>query len=385
MSDRTTLLRALVVEDSEDDAALLLRELRRGGYEPIWQRVDTSDAMKAALSRQVWDIVFADYAMPRFSAPSALTLLQQSGLDLPFIVVSGTVGEDVAVACMKAGAHDYLMKDNLARLVPALERELRDAEVRRAKKQAEADLERRVEELARSNAELEQFAYVASHDLQEPLRIITSYCDLLQRRYKGRFDADADDFINFLVDGATRMRTLVKDLLAYSRVTVSENGRHMERADCNRVLDEALANLTATIQDNAAVVTHDALPVVTGDPTQLEQLFQNLVGNAIKFHGDKAPEVHIGAKKEGAEWIFWVADSGIGIDPKYADRVFRVFQRLNKRNDYPGTGVGLAICKKIVERHRGRIWFESELGKGSSFYFTIPVKGGKQRENESQG
>src|SRR5713226_5155882 len=206
----STPLRALIVEDSEDDATLLLLELRRGGYKPIWERVDASDAMTEALAVQAWDIIFADYAMPQFSAPSALTLLRESGLDLPFIVVSGTIGEDVAVACMKAGAHDYLIKGNLTRLVPAVERELREANSRRLRRQAEQDLARRVEELARANAELEQFAYVAAHDLQEPLRMVTSYCDLLQRRYKGKLDAAADDFIEFAVEGATRMSALVK-------------------------------------------------------------------------------------------------------------------------------------------------------------------------------
>jgi len=365
----TSALRVLIVEDSEDDAALLLRELRRGGYEPVWERVQSALAMTEALDSQTWDVIIADYAMPQFSAPAALLVLQDSGLDLPFIVVSGTIGEDVAVETMKAGAHDYLMKDNLARLCPAIHRELRDAEVRGARRQAEHDLARRVEELARSNAELEQFAYVASHDLQEPLRMVTSYCDLLQRRYKGRLDADADDFISFAVDGATRMQGLVRDLLAYSRVSIGD--QQAEAIDCTAVLSRVLTDLKGTISANKARITHDPLPAIRADRTQLEHLFQNLIGNAIKFHGEKAPEVHIGAESENGHWRFSVADNGIGIDQQYSDKAFAVFQRLHGRGEYAGTGVGLAICKKIVERHGGQIWFESEPGKGSTFYFTL--------------
>src|SRR2546428_6439489 len=238
MARPSTQLRPLLVEDSEDDAALLLRELSRSGYEPIWKRVDTSEGMKNALDEEAWDIVFADYAMPQFSAPAALALLQESGLDLPFIVISGTVGEDVAVATMLSGAHDYLMKGNLTRLGPAIERELRQAEMRKGKKRAEDALQQHVEELERSNAELEQFAYVASHDLQEPLRIITNYCDLVQKRYRGKLDADADEFLGFAAEAANRMRELVRGLLAYARVR--HDARELEEIDCDLVLREAL-------------------------------------------------------------------------------------------------------------------------------------------------
>ncbi len=244
------------------------------------------------------------------------------------------------------------------------------------RKSAEA-LGRKTEELVRSNADLEQFAYIASHDLQEPLRMVTSYCDLLQRRYRDKLDSDAEDFLNFAVDGATRMSALVKDLLAYSRVSNQEE--RLEPVDCDDVLDRALTNLRSTVQENAAVVTHDSLPTVAGDTTQLEQLFQNLIGNAIKFHGEQRPEIHIGVERKKSEWFFSVHDNGIGIDPQYADRIFGVFQRLHRRKDYPGTGVGLAICKKIVERHGGRIWVESELGQGSNFCFTIVDKSAAPR------
>jgi len=246
------------------------------------------------------------------------------------------------------------------------------------------------QELARSNAELEQFAYVASHDLQEPLRMVTSYLQLLERRYKNQLDANADQFINYAVDGARRMQTLINDLLNYSRV--SSRGQPFMRVNCSVVLEQAIANLQIAIQDSKAIVTHDPLPEVMADATQLIQVFQNLIGNAIKFCRHQQPRIHIGvAKPDGNlngeslnliplanEWLFWVCDNGIGLESQYAERIFIIFQRLHGRDKYPGTGIGLAICKKIIERHGGRMWVESKLGQGSTFYFTIPDRAGKQ-------
>jgi PAS domain S-box-containing protein len=242
-----------------------------------------------------------------------------------------------------------------------------------ARKRAE-ELARRAEDLARSNADLEQFAYVASHDLQEPLRMVTSYCDLLQRRYKGRFDDDADDFIEYAVDGARRMQELVRGLLAYSRV--GPHGKTLQAVDAGHILDRALANLRVAIEESGAVITHGTLPVVSADPTQLEHVIQNLVGNAIKFRREEEPpRVRVKAIRKADMWQFSVKDNGIGIDPQYSEKVFAIFQRLHGRGKYPGTGLGLAICKKIVERHGGRIWFESTPDAGSTFFFTLPAEG----------
>ena len=239
------------------------------------------------------------------------------------------------------------------------------------RKRAEETLKEKTEELARSNRELEQFAYVASHDLQEPLRMVTNYVQLLARRYKGKLDSDADDFINFAVDGALRMWKLINDLLAYSRVGM--RAKELEATDCETVFSQTLDNLRVAIEENEAVVTHTPLPTVKGDHLQLGQLFQNLIGNAIKFRGDEPPRVHLSAKRNGSGWTFSVRDNGIGIAPEYAERIFVIFQRLHGREEYPGTGIGLALCKKIVERHGGRIWVESEVGKGATFYFTLPA------------
>jgi PAS domain S-box-containing protein len=239
------------------------------------------------------------------------------------------------------------------------------------RKRAQGVLRAAYDELARSNSELQQFAYVASHDLQEPLRMIGSYTQLLERRYGDKLDADAREFMGFVVDGATRMKQLIEDLLAYSRV--GTRGKELRPVQAQAALERALVNLRASIESADAQVTHDALPEVSADDTQLTQLFQNLIGNAIKFRKKDEPiRVHVGVQDAGAEWRFSVSDNGIGIEPQYYERIFMVFQRLHTREEYAGTGIGLAICKKVVDRHRGRIWVESALGKGSTFNFTLP-------------
>ena len=241
------------------------------------------------------------------------------------------------------------------------------------RKNADLHLVQKVEELNRSNEELQQFSYVASHDLQEPLRMVASYTQLLASRYKGKLDADADEFIDFAVDGCNRMQRLIQDLLAYSRS--GTDGKALQKRSSEDALNNALKNLSGTIAESGAVVTHDALPVITTDDTQLAQVFQNLVGNAIKYRGTAVPTVHISAARTDLdEWTFSVRDNGLGIEAQYFERIFILFQRLHGRTEFKGTGIGLAICKKIVEGLGGRIWVESQVGKGSTFYFALPGK-----------
>jgi len=239
------------------------------------------------------------------------------------------------------------------------------------RKAVEKALKDKTDELARSNEDLEQFAYVASHDLQEPLRTVTSYVQLLARRYEGKLDADADEFIGFAADGAVRMWKLINDLLTYSRVGM--RGDELEPTDSEAALVQSVNDLKVAIEENGALVTHDPLPMVMADLPQLGQLFQNLIGNAIKFRSNEPPRVHISASRNGNGWTFSVKDNGIGIAPEYSERIFVIFQRLHNREEYTGTGIGLAVCKKIVDRHGGRIWVKSEVGKGATFYFILPA------------
>ncbi|HHT9135959.1 MAG TPA: sensor histidine kinase [Candidatus Wunengus sp. YC60] len=240
---------------------------------------------------------------------------------------------------------------------------------------AEEKLTQYAAELRRSNEELQHFAYIASHDLQEPLRMISSYLQLIERRYKNKLDADADEFIAFAVDGANRLQTMINALLEYSRIDT--HGKPFELVDCNIVLKRALANLKIAIGESGAVITNDSLPTVISDGSQLMQMFQNLIGNAVKFRSNKPMHIHISARQDVNEWLFSVRDNGIGIEPEYNERIFTIFKRLHGR-EYPGIGLGLSICKKIATRHGGRIWVESEYQNGSIFYFTIPIGGKKQ-------
>lgn len=233
--------------------------------------------------------------------------------------------------------------------------------------------ERMKKMLDQSNKELQQFAYVASHDLQEPLRMVSSYVQLLQKKYKGQLGADADEYIEFASDGARRMSVLINDLLAYSRL--GSQAKEFIRVDCENIFRNSVQNLQSAIEESGAAITRAPLPHVMGDDVQLERLFQNLIGNALKYRGKEAPRIHVSAEMKQGEWIFSVRDNGIGIAPKDFDRVFVIFQRLHARHEYSGTGIGLAVCKKIVERHGGRIWVESEPGKGATFYFTMPERG----------
>jgi len=261
-----------------------------------------------------------------------------------------------------------------------------EEELRKARDELELRVEERTAELVKagetlreqaakleqSNQALQEFAYIASHDLQEPLRTVSCFVQLLERRYRGKLDADADEFIFHVVDGARRMQSLINDLLMYSRVDTQ--GNPFESTAMETIFRETISSLQGGIDESGAIIIHDPLPTLPVDPAQMARLLQNLIGNALKFQSQKPPEIHISAEQWNGEWLFSVKDNGIGIDSKFSKRIFKIFQRLHTKEEYPGTGIGLAVCKKIVERHGGRIWVESERGEGSTFYFTVPAR-----------
>jgi len=371
-------LRVLHVEDNELDAELVAQALRKGGFSFSVVVVQTETGFERQLRLQSPDVVIADYNLPQWKGMEALDVLRREGLEIPLILVSGALGDVTAVECIKRGATDYVLKDGLARLPEAVRRALQEKRMLRLRRQAEQDLARKVEELARSNADLEQFAYIASHDLQEPLRMVATYTQLLGERYRGRLDENADKFIGYASEGALRMQTLIQDLLAFSRV--GRSGDACGRVDCDAAVEEVLQSLGPAMRASGAVVTHAALPMVWADRSQVAQIFQNLIGNAIKFRGKEAPAISVQAEKAGQQWLFSVSDNGIGIAPEYREHIFVVFQRLHTRAEYAGNGIGLAICKKVVERCGGKIWVEAQADHGSIFKFTMPCDGPAEKK-----
>jgi signal transduction histidine kinase len=371
-------LRVLHVEDNELDAELVAKALRKGGFRVSTVVVQTEAAFEEQLRLRLPDVVLADYNLPQWQGMEALEVLLRAALDIPLILVSGALGDVTAVECIKRGATDYVLKDGLARLPEAIRRALHEKHLLHLRRLAEGNLARKVEELAHSNAELEQFAYIASHDLQEPLRMVAAYTQLLRERYRGKLDANADKYIGYASEGALRMQTLIHDLLAFSRV--GRKAPAIGRVDCDAAMAEVMMSMGPAIQESGAVVTYEALPMVWAERTQMTQLFQNLIANAIKFHGKDAPVISVRVEKAGSQWLFSVSDNGIGIAPEHAENIFVVFQRLHTRTEYPGNGIGLAICKKIIERCGGKIWVEANAGHGSVFKFTLPSEAPAENE-----
>ena len=417
----------LLVDDKPDNLRLLSSLLSERGYETRGV-INGQMALKAARSNPP-DLILLDIMMPQMNGYEVCEHLkgEDSTREIPVIFISAKDEVFDKVKAFSVGGVDYIVKpfhfeEVLARIenhltIRKLQKQLQEQNIllqeeinsrqavekalqeqnqllqkeinsRQAvekalqeqnvllqqeiseRRRAEAALQKSNQELARSNAELEQFAYVASHDLQAPLATTASYAQLLEQRYQARLDEKANKYIRNIVDGCVRMQTLIDDLLAYSRI--GRNQKPFEAVDCDRVFQEACANLQMAIRNNQAAITHDELPVLIADSSQLGQLFQNLIDNAIKYRQDAPPKIHIGVERYEDSWLFAVKDNGIGIDPKYADRIFQIFQRLHSRKEYSGTGIGLAICQKIVEHHGGHIWVESTPNLGSIFYFTIP-------------
>ncbi len=466
-------VRVLIVEDESADVELELLALRNGGFDASADVIQTPEEFTNQVRKASYDVILADYKLPGWNGMESVEILRREGLDVPVVLVSGALGELRAVECIKQGASDYVLKDHLARLPESVRRAVYEKKLRKQNKDTQ-------EELAPSNQELEQFAYVASHDLQEPLRMVATYTQLLAERYRGKLDGDADKYIHYAVDGALRMQALIQDVLAYSRA--GRQVAELDSTDCNVLVDVAAENLEAAIRESRAKVSHDSLPAILADRSQLLQVFQNLIGNAIKFHGAGAgihfhtlpaeaqhhlqriqegtkrmglpvddllnlarvgrrdlsvrvvalksiveeviaelePDckgrqvewkigdlpsvegdsglirqifqnllsnslkfsrlrsqaiIEVGEKRQDEVSVLFVRDNGVGFNMKYADKLFGVFQRFHHLEDFEGTGVGLAIVQRIVQKHGGDIWAEAELDKGATFYFTLRVSG----------
>jgi signal transduction histidine kinase len=365
------VLRALFVEDSEQDTHILLRELRRGGYEVEHARVETRPAMQAALSSRPWDIILCDYTLPQFSALDALKTLHESGLDLPFIVISGTIGEESAVEMLKAGAHDFIVKGRLARLLPAIGRELREAQTRRMQLEAEAARRDLIERLEAMNAEIERFTYTAFHDLRAPLVTIKGFLGALKNNLEANQPDQLQKDLQRIEAAADKMDDILSDLLKLARV-----GRVIqppEEVDMVQLAQETLQSLDADLRAaGITVILSPDLPTVFGERTRLQEVLENLIENAVKFSSGQAnPLIEIGTRLQEGEQIIFVKDNGQGIDPRYHNRIFNLFEKLDPAK--AGTGIGLTITKRIIEVHGGRIWVESAgPGRGSTFAFTLP-------------
>jgi light-regulated signal transduction histidine kinase (bacteriophytochrome) len=378
----------LIVDDTPANIALLADHLVARGIS-VMVAQDGAEAVERARLAQP-DLILLDVMMPGIGGFEACRRMKSfpETKDIPVIFMTALSDISDKMTAYSVGGVDYVTKpfhveEVLARVnahlsLRAMQRELasqnqqlqQEIAVRRA---AEEELERRTEELERSNADLAQLAYVASHDLQEPLRSISGYLQLIERRYKDKIDRDANEFIAFAVDGAKRMRKLIEDLLAYSRL--GSRAKPFRSTSCRQVVQDAIQSMRVAVEESDAQITAGELPMVMGDPLQLTQLFQNLIANAIKFRRVQPPHIHISAEDCGQDWCFSVRDDGIGIDPEYFERIFVMYQRLHSRNSYPGTGIGLALCKRIVELHHGHIWVESVVGEGSVFKFTLPKAG----------
>jgi len=380
------LLRLLIVEDSEDDTLLLVRELRRAGDDVTFQRVDTAEAMTAALARQAWDLIIADYSMPHFSGTAALELLKKSGLDIPFIFVSGTIGEDMAVAAMKAGAHDYVMKGNLKRLIPAVERELREAEGRRERKRLEEEVrhKQRLEDILRFKSE---FIANMSHELRTPLNSIIGFSELLEDQLAGPLTEKQRGYVHNVWTSGRHLLDLINDILDLSKIEAGKIELHMETSSLREGLVAALTIVRPQAAKKRISLRSEIVAEtrVTADPLRLKQIVYNLLSNAIKFTPEGG-QVSVAARTvEDAFVEIAVTDTGVGIRAEDLPKLFREFSQVGGEyaSEQHGTGLGLALSKRLVELHGGQIWVESEgENKGSTFAFRLPLLGVPPRSGD---
>lgn len=361
---------------------MLTSSLTSGGFE-VTTAVTIGEAIEALTNNDI-TAVLLDLTLPDSSGIDTFHTLHEQFPLVPIVVLTGLDDAATGLAALIGGAQDYLVKgqpnnETLIRCLRyAIERNRirlklieSEARVSQLVEELEFRVKERTAELERSNHELWQFAKVASHDLQEPLRTLEGYVNLLSRRYHGQLDKNADEYIGFILESTKTMAQLIQGVLAHSNIKTAHS--HNEVINCSSVLDEALANLHSSIQEHQAVTTHDNLPNIRASRSEITQLFQNLLANAIKFHKDETPRVHVSAEASNDTLLFSVKDNGIGIDEAHKDKIFDMFARLHSRQEYPGTGMGLAICKKIVESYQGDIWCESQPGEGTTFKFKLPA------------
>ena len=379
-------MKILLVDDNPANLLALESILADLGQELV-KAYSGRQALRYLLNQDV-AVILLDVNMPGMNGFETAELIRRRKRSehTPIIFVSAIdQTQNHALQGYSLGAVDYLptpatpevLRSKVAVFIELFKKTQEVRRQEQALRALNAQLEQRVAErtaeLQRSNEELQQFAYVVSHDLQEPLRVVASYVQQLAERYQDKLEAEANELISYALDGAKRMQQLIVDLLAYSRIETT--GQEFAPTDCEGVLQRVLGDLRVAIEESGAEVTHDPLPQVMADNVQLGQVLQNLLGNAIKFRSQEPPRIHVSARQEGQQWVFSIRDNGIGINPRYAERIFGIFERLHPRTEYPGTGIGLAICKKIVERHGGQTWVESEPGKGAVFFFTLLIKG----------
>ena len=321
-----------------------------------------------------FDVLVIDYQMPQLDGLQVLRQVVDNGTPPPVIMLTGAGNEEIAVEAMKMGATDYLVKDldgNYFQLLPlVIDEAVKRFRFAEEKKRMQKELQRYATELERSNKELEQYAYVVSHDLKEPLHTIRGFAKFLEESYQDKLDEQGNEFLDYIIEGTARMERLINGLLDYSRVKYVNS--EPEPVNCNELVEQVTRDLKATIKARSALITWDPLPIIKGKERLLLRVFQNLIDNALKYCRDKQPQVHVSVEEKKKVWQFSVKDNGIGIDPKHTERIFMIFQRLHNRSEFSGDGLGLAICKKIIESHKGEIWVESQPQQGATFYFTIP-------------
>jgi signal transduction histidine kinase len=369
------ILNILLLEDNLGDAGLLEEMLERSNNLYELKVVETLEDGLHVLNNNQFDVILLDLGLPDSDGINTFIDVNKVSPNIPIIVLTGLNDEEVGTLAVKMGAQDYLIKRDIEKKLLtrsiryAIERKKTEIELQKSQETLEEKVKERTKALEQSNKELQEFAYIASHDLKEPLRMITSFLQLLERRYKDQLDQDANEFIGFAVEGAKRLDEMINDILEYSKITRKE--RKYSHVDINKVLEQTKMNLKYAIDAENAEINYTTLPTIYGDEILIELLFRNIISNSIKYHSIEPPKIGISATKQANQYIFAIKDNGIGISSEHLDRIFTIFKRLHTKEEYEGTGIGLAIAQKVVTQHGGEIWAESELGKGTTFYFTI--------------